>query len=204
MAWVALEGGDGSGKSTQARRLADAIGAVLTREPGATTVGAELRRILLDPALGPIDPRAEALLMAADRAQHIADVVLPALEAGRHVVSDRSAMSFLAYQGAGRGLDVDMLRRISDWASQHRWPDLVVLIDVSNEIATRRMAGGLRDRLEAEGAGFHDRVRAGFAALAAEDPQRWAVVDGTGAVDDVARLVRDAWDRHLAGVASGG
>ncbi len=193
--FVALEGGEGSGKSTQARLLAASTGALLTREPGGTKLGGELRRLLLDPAAGVIDARAEALLMAADRAQHIAEVVRPALEKGEHVVSDRSALSFLAYQGAGRGLPMEELRRVSDWASAGLWPDLVVLIDVPPEVArARRAANGQRlDRLEAESDDFHERVRAGFAALAPAESDRWVVVDGTGTPGEVAARVSAAW-----------
>jgi len=192
--WIALEGGEGSGKSTQARLLAGAIGAVLTREPGGTAVGVRLREAMLDPSLPGLDPRTEALLMAADRAEHVATVVLPALRAGRFVVSDRSAWSSLAYQGYGRGLDLADVRRLSDWAMNGRWPDLAVLVDVDAEVAAARLAAAGRspDRLEREGDGFHDRVRAGFAALAVKYPDRWVVVDGGAAIDTVAGRVRDA------------
>jgi dTMP kinase len=197
--WIALEGGDGSGKSTQARLLAERIGAVLTCEPGGTALGTELRRLLLDPSWT-IEARAEALLMAADRAQHIQEVVAPALTAGRHVVSDRSAWSFLAYQGFGRGLAIDDLRRISDWAASGRWPDLAILVDVPADIAAQRVdtQGTRPDRLEALGDGFHDRVRAGFAALVAADPRRWVVVDGVGRPEDVAARVEAAWAAFVA------
>ena len=193
--WVALEGGEGSGKSTQARLLAEAIGALLTREPGGTALGAHLRGLLLDPAGASIDARAEALLLAADRAQHVAEIVCPALDSGRDVVSDRSAFSFLAYQGHGRGLPLDDLRRISDWAAAGVWPDIVILIDVrAEETAARLRASGREpDRLESAGAAFHDRVRHGFAELAAAEPGRWIVVDGNGSVDRVASRVRAGW-----------
>lgn len=196
--WIALEGVEGCGKSTQARLLATAIGAVLTREPGATSLGQRLRGLLLDPATARIDPRAEALLMAADRAQHIAEVVRPALARGRDVVSDRSAYSFLAYQGYGRGLELTDLRWLTDWATDGLWPDKVMLVDVPAKEAAARMsaAGGQPDRLESEGGGFHDRVRAGFAALAGAEPDRWIVIDGTGTPDAVAARVRAAWDQR--------
>ena len=192
--WIALEGGEASGKSTQAKRLADALGAVLTREPGATPVGARIRELLLDPTVPALDARAEALLMAADRAEHVACVVRPALEQGRVVVSDRSAWSSLAYQGYGRGLDVGELRRLSDWAMVGGWPDLAVLIDVPAEVAWARLhaAGRRADRLEAEGTGFHTRVRDGYRVLAAESPGCWVVVDGDGPEDVVASRVRAA------------
>jgi dTMP kinase len=199
--WIALEGGEGSGKSTQARRLADALGAVLTREPGGTDVGARIREVLLDPAVGALDPRAEALLMAADRAEHVAHVVRPALERGRVVVSDRSAWSSLAYQGYGRGLDRGELRRLSDWAMGGRWPDLAVLIDVPAEVARERLeaAGRPADRLESAGAAFHARVREGFRALAAESPACWVIIDGDARADVVASRVRAAVEGRLGG-----
>lgn len=185
--FVALEGGEGCGKSTQAARLAARLGAVLTREPGGTAVGEEVRDLLLDPALRDLDPRAEALLMAAARAQHVAEVVRPALETGQHVVTDRYAHSSMAYPGYGRGLPVEEVRDISAWATHGLWPDVVVLLDVPAEVARGRL--GTLDRFEAEGGGFHDRVVAGFRQMAAEDPDLWVVVDGAGAVDEVAERV---------------
>jgi dTMP kinase len=191
---IAFEGGEGSGKSTQAERLACALDAVLTREPGGTTVGEGVRQLLLDPSLA-IGARAEALLMAAARAQHVDEVIRPALDAGRHVVTDRYVHSSLAYQGYGRGLDLDEVRRLSEWATGGLWPDLVILLDVpaDESLARRRAIGHAPDRLEAEDAAFHERVRDGFARLAAAEPQRWRVVDGTGSVDDVAVRVRAAF-----------
>jgi len=187
--FIAFEGGEASGKSTQAARLAAELGAVLTREPGGTGVGERIRDLLLDIATEGLDARAEALLMAAARAQHVAEVIRPALEAGRHVVTDRFIGSSLAYQGYGRRLSVDDVRRISAWATDDLEPDLVVLLDVPDEVAAERL-GSDRDRLEAEGAEFHQRVAAGFRALAAADPVHWTVVDGIGTVDEVAERVR--------------
>lgn len=187
---IAFEGGEASGKSTQAALLADALGAVLTREPGGTSVGEQIRALLLD-RLGPaLDARAEALLMAAARAQHVAEVVRPALEAGRQVVSDRYSHSSLAYQGYGRGLPLDEVRRLSAWATGDLWPDVVVLLEVPDEVARARM--GAPDRFEAEDAAFHDRVRDGYRQLAAGDPERWRVVDGSGTPEEVAARVRAA------------
>ena len=196
--WIALEGGEGSGKSTQARLLAVTLGAMLTREPGGTEAGGRIRQLLLDPALT-IDDRAEALLMAADRAQHWHDVVGPALDAGQTVVSDRSAWSSLAYQGHGRGLGLEAIRQFSDWALRGRWPDLAVLIDVpAGEAAARLAASGRSpDRLEAEGGGFHDRVRDGFASLVETYPDRWCVVDGCGTEAAVAARVAAAVQEQL-------
>jgi dTMP kinase len=189
--WIALEGVDGSGKSTQAERLAKEIGAVPTREPGGTPIGREVRAILLDAAHAGLAARAEALLMAADRAQHLDEVVLPALAAGRHVVSDRSAYSSLAYQGYGRGLPVDEVRGLNDWAMGGRWPDLVVLLDLPVAAAAARLAGPA-DRIEQAGGAFHERVRSGFLDLAAASPGRWAVVDAGDTVDAVTLAVRAA------------
>jgi dTMP kinase len=190
--FIVFEGGEGSGKSTQAARLADRLGAVLTREPGGTAIGAALRALLLDARTTGLDDRAEALLMAADRAQHVAEVVRPALVAGRHVVSDRYVGSTLAYQGFGRGLPVDDLRRLSGWASAGLTPDVVVLLDVPRELGSTRAAGRADpepDRVEAAGDGFHDRVMRGYRALAAADPARWVVVDGTAPADEVEAVV---------------
>lgn len=203
---IAFEGGEGSGKSTQARLLAEAIGALLTHEPGATPLGGQLRRVLLDPAGGPMDPRAEALLMAADRAEHFARVVEPALADGRTVVTDRSAYSSLAYQAYGRELVVDEVRRLSEWATKGRWPDVVLLLSVSPAEAATRVASRASsergpDRMEAESVGFHQRVRAGFEALAALDPRGWRVVDGAGDIAAVAARVRAAWEEWRAGAA---
>lgn len=187
--FIAFEGGEACGKSTQSARLADALGAVLTREPGGTDIGARVRSLVLDPATVGLAPRAEALLMAADRAQHVAELVEPALAAGRHVVTDRFAGSSIAYQGFGRGLPVDEVRRISEWATAGVWPDLVILLDVPAEVADRRL-GDERDRMESEPSEFHAAVLDGFRAQAAAEPGRWVVVDGTGTVDEVAATVR--------------
>ncbi len=189
--FIAFEGGEACGKSTQSGRLADGLDAVITREPGGTAIGARLRALLLDPDTAGLDRRAEALLMAADRAQHLAEVVRPALESGRHVVSDRSAYSSLAYQGAGRGLAIDEVRRISDWASVGVWPDLVVLLEVAPAVAAERLGSGL-DRIEQLGDAFHRRVADGFRVLAAAEPDRWVVIDGVQTIEQVEMAVRAA------------
>jgi dTMP kinase len=193
--YIAFEGGEACGKSTQAARLAARLDAVLTREPGATAVGASIRALLLDPATAALDDRAEALLMAADRAQHMAEVVRPALDAGRDVVTDRSAHSSLAYQGFGRALPLDDLRWLSTWATGDRWPDLVVLLDVPADVAARRI-GAAPDRIEAAGDEFHRRVAEGFRSLAAADPDRWAVIDGSADPDAVEAAVGEAMMRR--------
>lgn len=185
---IALEGIDGCGKSTQARRLAERIGAVLTFEPGATEVGRSLRRLLLEGAEGTVSDRAEALLMAADRAQHVTEVVRPALERGTWVVTDRFVGSTLAYQGYGRGLDLAGLDRLVQWATGGLLPDLTVLIDVPVALAGRRLAGS-RDRLERQGDRFQQRVADGYRRLADEATTSWAVVDGSGTVEEVEAAV---------------
>jgi dTMP kinase len=180
---IALEGGEGAGKSTQAARLANRLGAVLTREPGGTELGEAIRSLLLDPA-GTVDARTEALLMAAARARHVVEVVEPALAAGRHVVTDRFVDSSLAYQGYGRGLPLDQVRAVSAFATGGLEADLAVLLDVPDGQAAARVAG-VPDRFEAAGDEFHRRVVAGFHALAAAEPGRWCVVDGTGSPGEV-------------------
>ncbi|MDQ1443836.1 MAG: dTMP kinase [Acidimicrobiaceae bacterium] len=193
---IAFEGGEASGKSTQAARLANRLGALLTREPGGTAVGERIRDLLLDRAVADLSDRAEALLMAAARAQHVAEVVRPALSAGQDVVTDRYADSSLAYQGYGRGLDLDEVRSLSAWATEGLWADVVVLLDVSAEVSASRL--GALDRFEAAGPEFHRNVLAGFAALAQADPGRWVVVDGTGLPDEVEARVWDAVSARLS------
>ncbi len=193
--YVALEGAEGSGKSSHAARLAAALDAVLTHETGGTEIGVRLRAILHDVDVVDLDDRAEALIIAADRAQHVARVVTPALAAGRCVVSDRSVYSTLAYQGYGRGLDLDELRGINDWAIGGRWPDRVVLLDAPVEVLAARLHGRELDRFERAGDEFHRRVVDGFQAMAVADPARWVVVDATGEPDAVAAEVLAAAQR---------
>jgi dTMP kinase len=187
---IAFEGGEGSGKSTQAARLATRLGALLTHEPGDTPLGAAVRALLLDAAELDITPRAEALLMAADRAQHVVDVVRPALAQGRTVVTDRYIPSSVAYQGYGRQLDPEEIANLSAWATEELWPDLVLVLEVPLSVSLER-TGGARDRLEAAGRDFHRRVHDGFLQQAITDPDRFAVVDGTRPEDEVAASI---WD----------
>ena len=196
---IALEGIDGSGKSTQARALAEVLGARLTHEPGATPLGILLRGLLLAPDAPSPSPRTEALLMAADRAEHVALVVEPALATGEWVVSDRYAGSTMAYQGYGRGLPVAELARLSAWASQGLAADLSVLVDVSVETAAARLAGlpGGADRMERLGTVFAARVRDGFLAQAAEDPTHWVVVDGSRPAEAITAHIVEAVHERL-------
>lgn len=195
--YIALEGAEGCGKSTQARHLAEAIDAVLTRETGGTPIGQRLRAILHDNGVTDLDNHAETLIVAADRAQHLAEVVRPALEAGRHVVSDRSVYSTLAYQGYGRGLPVDEVRSINQWAIGDTWPDLVILLTVPDEVTAERMSARQLDRFEQAGDLFHRRVHNGFAEMAATDPERWVVIDASGSLDQVSSSIRSAVRQRL-------
>jgi len=192
---LALEGIDGSGKSTQAGALADALGAELTHEPGATLLGRTLREVLLAPDAPSVSLRAEALLMAADRAEHVAEVVEPALAAGRWVVTDRFSGSTLAYQGYGRGLDLGQLGALVQWATAGVAPDLTVMVDVPVKVAASRLSTSAPDRLERLGPDFAAKVRDGFLALAAEDPEHWVVVDGqedaASLTDRIVGIVRE-------------
>ncbi len=186
---IAFEGIDGCGKSTQAHRLSERLGAVLTFEPGATRLGSELRRLLLDRDQPPVSDRSEALLMAADRAQHVAEVAVPALDAGTWVVTDRFSASTLAYQGYGRGLDLSELSQLVRWATGGLKADLTVLVEVPVAVASGRRTGTSGDRLEVEGDPFLQRVADGYRCLAAERSTPWLVVDGTGSEAEVAAAV---------------
>ncbi|MFE5399235.1 dTMP kinase [Streptomyces sp. NPDC056568] len=199
--FIALEGGDGAGKSTQAEALAEWIRnkgheVVLTREPGATPVGKRLRSILLDVSSAGLSHRAEALLYAADRAEHVDTVVRPALERGAVVISDRYIDSSVAYQGAGRDLSPTEIARINRWATNGLVPHLTVLLDVSPEAARERFTEA-PDRLESEPAEFHARVRSGFLTLAAADPGRYLVVDAGQEPEAVGSVVRHRLDQVL-------
>ncbi|WP_424213049.1 dTMP kinase [Streptomyces sp. BI20] len=199
--FIALEGGDGAGKSTQVKALSEWIRSkghevVVTREPGATPIGKRLRSILLDVSSAGLSNRAEALLYAADRAEHVDTVVRPALERGAVVITDRYIDSSVAYQGAGRDLSPTEIARISRWATTGLVPHLTVLLDVSPEAARERFTEA-PDRLESEPAEFHERVRAGFLTLAAADPGRYLVVDAGQDPETVATAVRHRLDRIL-------
>jgi dTMP kinase len=195
---IALEGIDGCGKSTQTRLLVERLGVdsalvpVATFEPGATPLGASLRGLLLERDGAPVASRAEALLMAADRAQHVVDVIVPALEAGQWVVTDRYSASTLAYQGYGRDLDLVELGELVDWATGGLRPDLTVLLDLPVAVAAARRQGDGDDRMEAEGLAFQQRVADGFLALSARGLDPWLVVDATDPVELVAAAVWDA------------
>lgn len=181
--FIAFEGPEGGGKSTQIRAVAQALSArriphILTREPGGTVIGEQIRAILLGNENRAMVARTEALLLLAARAQHVAEVIAPARERGETVLCDRFAGATLAYQGYGRGLPLDELRRLQAFAAGTLAPDLTLLFDLPVEIGlTRRHAAGEVNRLDAAGLDFHRRVRAGYLALAAEEPTRWACLD---------------------------
>jgi dTMP kinase len=191
--FVVFEGIDGCGKSTQARRVAQSRNAFFVFEPGDTPVGVDLRHWILDAAT-PMTPATEALLLLADRSHHVYSVIEPALASGRSVVADRFYASTLAYQGYGRGVDLEELRAATDLAIGDCRPDLTVLIDLAPSVANERRAPDQRDRFESAELAFHDRVRQGYLDLASEDEVGWFVVDGSGLFAEVAAVI----DERLA------
>ncbi len=206
MPFVTLEGIEGCGKSTQARRLAAALGdgVLLTREPGGTPLGQGIRALLLDAAHLHIVPEAEVLLFFADRAQHVREVLRPALHAGRLVISDRYLDSSLAYQGHGRRLSLELLSSVAQLATGGLRPDLSVLLDLPvDEGLARLRARGAANRLDAEPREFHERVREGYERLLQADPGRWARVDARGTEDEVSgRLLQALRARGLCGAVA--
>lgn len=192
--FIAFEGGDGAGKSTQVRLLAGRLAAigrdpVLTRQPGGTALGQRLRDLVLHGE--PMSPRAEALIFAADKAQHVEEVIRPALAEGRVVITDRYTDSSVAYQGAGRDLGADEVHTLQMWAVGGLTPELTVIVDITAEEGRRRR-GEVHDRLESEADGFHEAVREHFHALAAAAPQRYLLVDGTA---DATLVADEVWSR---------
>jgi dTMP kinase len=192
---IAFEGGEGSGKTTQARLIAIWLrelgyDVVTTHEPGATKIGMRLRALLLDTSHTGMSPHAEALMYAADRAEHVASVITPALNRGAIVITDRYVDSSLAYQGAGRNLPVDEIARFNWWATGGRIPDLTILLDMDPMAGLSRRTRSA-DRLEAEPEEFHLRVRAGFLALARAEPDRYLVLDAARPAHEITRDIED-------------
>jgi dTMP kinase len=194
--FVVVEGGDGAGKSTQVELLAGVLDALVTFEPGDTPLGAQLREVLLRSELA-LDDRAEALLMAADRAQHVATVIRPALESGRNVICSRFTWSSLAYQGEGRGIGIDAVASVDEFARAGLEPDLTLLFDIDPSVALARAAAnrGELDRIESAGDAFAARVRAAMLAFAAEDPAA-ELIDASGSIDEVHAAAVDALVAH--------
>ncbi len=190
--FVCFEGGEGSGKSTQARALSGRLAEqgyvpLLTFEPGDTPVGKELRRIVLSPETGRLSHRTEALLYAADKAEHVDTVVQPALDRGEVVITDRYVDTTLAYQGAGRELRIEEVEAVARWATHGLRPHLTVVLDVDPGEGLGRFEG--RDRIEAESLDFHERARQSFLALAAQDPDHYLVLDARRPVDELAQAI---------------
>ena len=192
--FLVVEGIDGCGKSTQAGRLAEQLHARLTFEMGATKLGAQVRELVLGLDAAP-SATAEALLIAADRAQHVAEVIAPTLATGQHVVSDRFAPSTIAYQGWGRQLPLEDLVVLIELATRGLSPDLVLLFDLPVELAASRRGKEL-DRMESEAIEFHERVRQGYLAQAAAEPDRWVVIDATRSLDEVSLAVDEEVTRR--------
>jgi dTMP kinase len=202
--FITFEGPEGSGKTTQIRLLVEWLrkqgyDVVLTREPGGTDIGNQIRAVLHDPHNTAMDAGAEILLYSADRAQHVAQRIRPALAAGQVVVSDRYADSTLAYQGYGRGLDLETLRTITGFATGGLTPNLTLYLDIVPEegLQRRQMGGDEWNRLDAEAPQFHQRVRAGYLELVTQEPQRWAVIDGNRPVEEVQAEIRARVEARL-------
>ncbi|MBR5951061.1 MAG: dTMP kinase [Actinomycetaceae bacterium] len=198
--FITFEGGDGVGKTTQITLLADYLRAqgrevVVSREPGGTPLGSQIRELLLHG--GEVSPRAEALLYAADRAHHADTVIRPALDRGAIVLCDRYLDSSVAYQGAGRVLGAGEIRELSLWATENLLPDVTFLLDLPVEISAARV-GAEQDRIESAGRDFHEAVRAQFLELAAKEPERWRVIDASVDVEEIAYQINEHVRKLLA------
>lgn len=201
-AFIAFEGGEGAGKSTQEALLANWLTqsgrtVVRTREPGGTPAGEAIRAVLLGNEYTGLDDRAEALLFAAARGEHVARVIAPALESGSVVVCDRYIDSSIAYQGCGRDLGIDRVRDLSLWATHGLLPDLTVVLDVDPQVGLARVENP--DRLESEPIDYHRNVRQAFLDIAAQDPDRYLIVQATQDREHIAQQIRDRVERLLAG-----
>lgn len=202
--FITLEGPDGSGKTTQAHLLVEWLrdrghDVLLTREPGGTDIGDQIREVLHDSANATMDARTEFLLYSASRAQHVSELIRPSLAAGRVVISDRYADSSLAYQGYGRGLDLETLHTITAFATQGLRPDLTLYFDIAagEGLQRRLLSGETWNRMDAEALAFHRRVRAGYLELASEEPHRWKIIDANRPIGEVQRDVRAVVEARL-------
>ena len=199
--FITFEGGEGCGKSTQSRLLLEElhqqnIPVVLTREPGGTALGNEIRRVLKREQGIPISPQAELFLFAASRAQLVAELIRPAVRAGKVVICDRFAHSTLVYQGYGRGLDLTTVEMVNNMAAENLKPDLAILLNISPEQGLTRKRS-LRDRFELEDLSFHRRVREGYLKMAAAEPDRWLVIDAMLPKGEIAEIIRDKVSKLL-------
>jgi dTMP kinase len=207
--FVSFEGGDGTGKTTQIRALESYLrsrgrSSLVTREPGGTSLGKLIRKVLLEVGDHEIAPSSELFLYLADRAQHVSDVIRPAIDAGKIVLCDRFTDSTLAYQGYGRGIDVALLRQLNDVADHGVRPDLTFLLDCPVALGLARTSQRQReaaqpreDRFEREKIEFHEKIRAGFLAMARAEPARFRVIDAAQAVEDVARDIQKIVDQEI-------
>jgi dTMP kinase len=203
--FITFEGGEGCGKSTHSRLLLrkldqQNIPAILTHEPGGTPLGNELRKVLKRERSYPISPQAELFLLAASRAQLVAGVIRPALEAGKVVICDRFTHSTMVYQGYGRGLDFTAIKMVNNMATMHLSPDLIVLLDIPPEQGLARKRS-LKDRFELEDLSFHRRVREGYVKMAAAEPDRWLVIDASLPKGKVAEVIWERVSRLLPGLS---
>ncbi len=205
--FITFEGPDGSGKTTQARLLAERLReqryeVVLTREPGGSDIGDQIRAVLHDLRNTAMDARTEILLYSASRAQHVAQLIRPALAAGKIVISDRYADSTLAYQGYGRELDLETLRTVTAFATGGLVPDLTLYLDIPPQegLQRRRLGGDEWNRLDAEALEFHQRVRAGFLELVRLEPERWVVIDSTHSIEEVQAEIKALVQARLSQV----
>ena len=194
--FITFEGGEGCGKSTQAKILyrklcQQGIPVVLTHEPGGTTLGNEIKKLLKRKQAGPISPQAELLLFVASRAQLVVEVIRPVLEEGKVIICDRFAHSTLVYQGYGRGLDLTTIEMVNNLATQNLKPAIVILLDISPEQGLARKRAP-KDRFESEDLSFHCRVREGYLKMAAAEPDRWLVADATLPKKKIAKIV---WEK---------
>jgi len=203
--FITFEGGEGCGKSTHSKLLLrkleqQNITAILTHEPGGTALGNELRKALKRKRGSPISPQAELFLVAASRAQLVAEAIRPALEAGKVVICDRFTHSTMVYQGYGRGLDFTAIKMVNNMATTHLNPDLIILLDISPEQGLARKRS-LKDRFELEDLSFHRRVREGYLKLAEAEPDRWLIIDASFPKGKVARIIWDRVSRLLPGLS---